>query len=226
MKRKSTTTRKKRVQRKGSWINKGQGYTSLSLRKPTTLSDSIFVCLDYCESFNLTSITNVSDQEFIGNSCYQPYPSGHQPLGYDQFSAFYQAYRVYASGIDVYLQSQSAAVEQFAIIPSGDSTIYGTGNVTNAVESNRSKLSIMTAQGAAAAGIKLKHYATTREILGLVKTEIEDSALAAVVTTNPVRLWYWHVVIFTPALTTVNCALTVKLRYYVQFYRRQALANS
>lgn len=94
---KKPTGRRSNIKRKGrqSKYTKG-GSGQIQALRTLTVPDKLIVKLPYYEEFVMNSNTNYTYNYWRLNSIYDPNGTGvgHQPLGYDQWSAFYGRYRV------------------------------------------------------------------------------------------------------------------------------------
>lgn len=67
---------------------------------------------------------------------------------------------------------------------------------------------------------EITHSATTRQILGLAPTEIYDLDTAALVSANPVQIWYWTLGVQDVQGVNVNVGWMVEIDYDVEFFDR------
>lgn len=230
MRRRTTTPKRKRTTGKTrrktrNWINPSSGYTSFKNRAPITVPDSMFVCLVYADVLDsVTAVAQTNDLVYRANSCFAPnFSTARQPNGFDQFAAFYGRYRVYASSIDVTIATTSTTnFSIFSVVPNTDPTFFTSYN--DGVDAVRSKTTQWVTENGTTSQ-RLTHYATTMEILGLTRREMDDDTTAAQTSANPVKLWYWHTIVHT---TTggLSYASQTKIKYYVEFYGRVALGSS
>lgn len=80
---------------------------------PTLMPDRLRVPLKYDQRIVITSTVGaLVTQIYRGNSCYDPdyTGGGQQPVGFDQWSAFYASYMCYASKITVTAMPVSASI--------------------------------------------------------------------------------------------------------------------
>lgn len=98
---------------KGKYKGKKQtgGLVSMS-RKAATRPDRMTLRMNYVDNIVLSGgVASGTARAFRVNSLYDPDTStlaGHQPLGYDQWSVFYQKYRVYKADVTVRLANVDA----------------------------------------------------------------------------------------------------------------------
>lgn len=156
-----------------------------------SVPQSMNVKLKYCQMQHLLTQT-ASTQTFRVNSCYDPdfTGSGHQPMGFDQFSAFYSSYRVNAVRHNAHMVnnvSGSASAMMAAIYPD----YSGTGNAINTnqmyEQPNVSHTFVSAAFGDSVKTISF--YTTLANYFGLTKAEYEgDSDHQAAVGANPTAI--------------------------------------
>lgn len=199
---------------------------------PRVSPDVMQVKLSYTENRLITTLVGGTAYVFRGNGCFDPNftGGGHQPLGYDQWSAFYRRYRVRASKMTVHFYTKDTGeVITAGIVPMTTNTILS--NFEDYQEASYSKL---TDVGVAGTNMQskangLSTYMSTAKIRGapddVVQYEIDYSALN---TADPNLQWFWHVFFDDKAKAggALQCDITVKIEYYVDFFDRQTLLQS
>lgn len=225
MNRKKRTYRRKNIRRR--YRKKA---STLTIRTPSLLPDRLFVKLKYTQSGQWDPVVaspNVT-QQWTGNSLFDPdfTGTGHQPLGFDQYAAFYSYYRVHASLLVVQLMSTAAAngsYLKFYLTPTLTSVI--PGNVDTGTEQPYAKRRFLAANTANNI-VTLKNKMYTKKLFGY-KTINQETDFAAAVTASPVNLWYW-----TLSSSTVGGANTsgvyydATIYYYAEFFERKQLTSS
>lgn len=201
----------------------------LTMRRPSMVPDRIRVKLCYSDYYALSSVAGAYVEHlWKGNSVYDPDSTGvgHQPLGYDQLTAFYNRYRVYMSAITV-----------TPVLPTGASTgnmimalfptqsVSGAGTVNQAIELPYSKYLIMSNSGNYRDNQKLFNRISTGRFLGYGNVETNEN-IESLFSTDPAHIWYWSV--GTNATTSVDqtVQVLVKLVYDVEFFDRRTLTQS
>lgn len=199
---------------------------------PTGVPDRMSLKLKYETIINMTSAGSTAVQVFRGNSLFDPDYTGvgTQPLGYDQWSNFYERYKVNASKMMISFSATSdsniAATLLLNLTPNG-----GTSNTPDTrayyewgtTAYNRNKLVGLMSGGSPI--VYMKNYVSTQKIWGEKTTSDEYSAL---ITSNPARVWFWVFQVDAMsgggAATTglVKCTIT----YYCEFYDRKQLLSS
>lgn len=191
--------------------------------------DAIVVKLKYATSYRITSA--LFEKTFRGNGLYDPDQSGvgHQPLGFDQWMAFYAKYRCYASRIKV------------TILNNNDNSTSPNNNVTcvvlptissSAITSDEQGDELMDSKtddagkSTGPAEDKLENYMSTSKILGIPDVRY-DLSLSGTAAADPVYTWFWKVITnSTEALTAQNTFVNVQIDYTVEFFQKNILAQS
>lgn len=181
--------------------------------------------------------------QFAGNSLYDPDISGtgHQPLGFDQWSAFYNKYCVTGSKIRaVYTLTTTSTVAQqsvkFCLVPLASdvdsSVITSATDITQVIEQRGAKWrqgNVVTALPSAI----LSNYLPTYKVDGVPKMKITiDNEYTGLtgntgVGTSPGNLTRWILGVQSVDDTS-NLAgfLTVDIVYYAKMYDKKALNQS
>jgi len=152
---------------------------------------------------------------------------GNQPLGHDQWAAFYRRYRVLASKITLYCSSQDTgdSVVMY-VLPLNTSSAFATREtILEQIGAKQQILSITSGQNR---GV-LESYMSTNAIRGVPKDSIRtDADYSANIANNPALEWFWHFGAFdtSNALDGINVDLMVKAEYYVEYFDRETLVSS
>lgn len=206
---------------------KRQISNTLICRGPRVLPDRYRCKMKYQFGVGINAI--VVDWIFRGNSVYDPLQSagGTQPYGFDQLSSLYDRYVVHGSSCEATLVNTSSSVpSKLVVIPATTATSFT--NIRTPMESPYAKDRSLAPNGSGASMRKIKTYQSTRSIRGLVKgAHLIDDELEALVTANPAKEWYWHII--TGSLDTGSTStgqLEVELVFYVDFFKRKQLTAS
>lgn len=115
------------------WVRKGRranGGKIVAL-KTSTVPDRLILRMKYIDNIVLSG-TGGASRMFRLNSIYDPdtaITTGHQPLGYDQWSTFYTKYRVFKADVVLKIvntSSNNADAEQIGFLATSDNSIqYG-----------------------------------------------------------------------------------------------------
>lgn len=192
-------------------------------RRRTTIAKSFLpqhrvVRMRYCESFNVTT-TTVANQ-FAGptlccNNLYDPnYSStGHQPYGYDQMKALYNAYNVLYAKITVTF-CNAAPDPCYCLILYNDTTSYSEYDADYVREKPQTTMAFCNS---------LMTKRLTRWYKPSVSMPGIDASLtgAPILTTSEaptyVRFWTAAVCSGDPTDAAVNCAIRVKIDYITRW---------
>lgn len=201
------------------------------IRQSTGVPDRLYVKLRYREQLSWTQVAgNLGDNVYRGNSLFDPdlTGTGGQPMGFDQWSAFYGSYTVLGSSIDVSSQMNSGPPQQakVVIVPSNQSAAFGVGEQERAEESPYAKSQdvVMGAPGVGQG--RIKSYMSTAKMEGVVRPAVQiEDGFSALTTANPTDPWFWHVCNYT---TGGNQSLIqqVVITYYCVFEGRVQLPLS
>jgi len=194
---------------------------------------SMRVLLKY--NFRVTwssSTGGLSLQVFSGNGCFDPdiTNAGSQPLGFDQWAAFYNRYRVLASAIFADYISPDATTNdaqtiRVCLVPSASSTTFTNFEAAASEPYAVSKfVNGVIPNGAS----RLSAMMETAVFNGRTKQGVlDDDNLSAATTANPADLWYWHLYSSTvdPSASTSGDIIGT-VSYLVDFFDRSLLSLS
>lgn len=179
----------------------------------------------HSETYATTGAGVMGTNTYRGNSIYDPWTAGGgtSVQGYAQWAQFYNRYRVYGSKITVKARqisptSTSNSVVFLVLAPKVTSTV--DLDFEDAVLDPYARKAILPLPGGGGGTpLTLKQYISTRKILGLTKNEASQSTLAADITGNPSKIWYWHVGLQNADKSTTSSAeVYVEIEYYVKLY--------
>ncbi len=210
-------TRRRRA-RKSRFVSRsgGKRNASVSVGKSLITADRCFVKLKFHIdlAYSGTSLT----YQFAGNGLYDPYLTGvgTQPAGFDEYSAFYARYRVYASKMQTVVVNTSSTVGSHSVlIPTVDSS---APSATDATELPYSKWwinpVIQTTQPK-----RVSSFMTTRKIRAAKKGIVAlDDTYGASTAANPASQWYWNWVAEPiDGVSTAVGRLFFVITYYAEF---------
>ncbi len=191
-------------------------------RSPTTgVPSRMMVTLRYSDLITVNPSAAFGQYTFRGNSVFDPdYTStGHQPRYFDQWSAFYQRYKVISSRIKVSVSNYSATSGVICVVvPHTDiltlTTYYGAAE--QPLMKRTEQIPVSTRLGGRNTVLS---KATTRQILGLSEAQLASEDYSAGVGANPLQLWYWNLGFFG-ATGNISVVIDVDLDYKVLFYDR------
>jgi len=192
--------------------------------------DAIMVKLKYVSQIKIdTTSAFFYDQIYRGNTLFDPDLTnvGHQPMGYDQWAAFYNRYRVLACAAKLNIINEAAGPPCHVVFgPSTSATPY-SGDLQEALEQPRAKY-VGPLEVASRRAHSMKHYMTTSEVFGVPAEAVKDeNDYSAATSTSPNKIWYWHLsLVSTDVSSDLLITWNLELTYYCMFQDRVALANS
>lgn len=180
--------------------------------------------LKYVDTLTGTVTGASSTYWYFQNSLNDPYASlgGHQPYYYDQLTALYSNYRVFAMGYTVEAQ-----------------VITASGHLTVATYWN---LDALTAPSLSAAAerigsrfigfsnqyrSRLKGFKTIASLWNVSKKDVNiDDQFAAAYNADPVKKAYFFIHVFNPTASSLEVVLTARLTYYCEFFGEKTQTQS
>lgn len=228
--------RKKNFKRKWRFnkrkrYNKRFGKVSRVVRRGQVFPDSYFCKLKYEQTLNMKPFVAapISRQLISGNGIHDVDISGlgHQPMGYDQITALYNSWKVYASSIKVQVMtvgSGAAYFSKFSLYPTLNSSI--DLDLDEAGETPYGRSTFVSDRDGGNKNF-LSNFMTTKKIYGQ-KSIDPDPSFTGAVGSNPSALWYWIL-----DMTTIDGStnigdiyVNIKVKYYVKFWDRIQLTGS
>ncbi len=198
--------------------------TRVRIYNPNPVPDKMKLKVRYATSQSKSTTTVISTHKFRGNSIHEPDAtlSGHQPLGHDQWAAFYDKYFVSSCKIEIIHTCQTPDVpyiiscypKNVVSTESNPDTIYEKGYVRKQIGNNATRG-------------KLVLFTSTNKIVGTGKIAVTDNTYVADFGGSPAQQWYYH--IHTQALdeaTQVIVNYQVLLTYYATLFDRRSLTES
>lgn len=153
---------------------------------------------------------------FAGNSLFDPDQTGVgvQPYGFDPMATLYGAYNVSASKIKVRFYTVEPSVYKVTctVVPHQDNALdyYDPSDLR---VTTGAKQRIISSPEGITKGHFIQSYCTTARLFkGL---SAKDADFGALVTSNPTRMWYWHVYVDTTDTATEDSIFCdVEITYY------------
>lgn len=198
------------------------------------MANSLRVKLRYSEDINITCTAGASTgYVFSANGIYDPNISstGHQPMMFDQYMAFYNHYVVHKSEIKVVVWPGGAQFAMCGVWLKDDLTSISGNTLSYIIEQG-------ALMGNASAPRALGHqYA--QPVLNLrqrysalnffaVKDVLERTDQQGTIASNPTEQAYYHVWMCGNQyhVTTFSCVMTVTIEYDVQFTEVKPMPQS
>lgn len=213
---------------------KKSGYRKKSMNRITSersndftgIPDVKHVKLQYTTFLNLAG-TPTARHVFSGNSIHDPDVTGigGQPLGHDQWQAFYEKYMVKSSKIQVQILNNSTTASPGNVLinlnPMDDNAVRFYDELAG-MQYNKNRFVAPVSAGSN--GVYMSHYMGTKKIMG---DEVLDDLYEGRFGFDPTEKWYW--VIQADAFNgigAVNLAVKVTMTYYVKLFQRVELFAS
>jgi hypothetical protein len=146
---------------------------------------------------------------------------GQQPVGFDEWSAFYEAYRVVGSQITLQLQRTTSECI-LTVTPSNDNGAPSTTDL--AMQAPYTTYDVISSSIFKSQQINQMNSAT---IFG-VDSILYDDDFQALVTASPNRQWYWTIncTIYDGTTTSLVTYINVLVSYDTIMFRRRPLGQS
>lgn len=223
--------RNRNIRRRNKFQSRNFGKRAASVstfRSGSIISDRFFTKLKYNDVRNLTNAAQpYQDYIYRGNSIFDPNftGAGNQPQGHDQWSAFYNQYRVYASKISVnFITNGNVQAQTIAIVPNLNSTSFI--DQIRVIETPYSRHGALAANSGIGRQV-LTNFMQTSKMWGVDKQAVgSDDLFRAGVGNNPVNSWYWHVFAYDMGAAQANVFVKVVITYYVEYFDRVQLDTS
>ena len=201
--------------------------TTLSKGPYTNIGDRARTTLRYVAYGSIsTASLGYGEQIFRLNSLFDPDYSGAgaQPLGFDQWAAFYQRYKVLCAHVKVEFAAPTSLAESIvSIIPNLVNTIDNSG--VNAMAEPNARYSIFSTNGGWKPTLEL--VMPLEKLFGITKEEFGEESYTAATSGSPVNVGYLHV-----RVDTASGGLSGSVYYLctidfdVEFYQRVELELS
>ncbi len=206
----------------------GKHATTTSVRGPVTnIGDRARTKLRYVDinSISLAGL-NYGEKIYRLNSCFDPDFSGAgaQPLGFDQWAAFYTRYRVLSAKWKVQFAAATSLTEScVACIPNLVNTIDNVDS--NVLAEPYAKSTLFSTNG----GWKpvIDGEISIAKLFGLTPSEMSEENYTALTSASPVNMCYLHVRASTLSSgLSGTCYFKLEMEYDVEFYGRVELELS
>lgn len=210
-------------QRKSKYVRGGSG--NVQALKTLTVPDRIKVKLPYHTVINYASAVGVQDQVFNLNSIYDPDRTGvgHQPLGFDQWAAFYNRYRVYGVKVRWTITNRSEVPVNVALIGNNDPTMV-LGNDNLFEQSHMNKVQIGSKNGIDTKVIT-KYFTPARLTGRPLVSYVSDDRYQATMINNPIETIVGHFYIANAdaSVQALACNCSIHITYMVELFDRRNL---
>lgn len=186
-------------------------------RMSTIFPKRLITKLVYVEKYLAQNITiGFDDRIWNLNSLFDPDRSGtgHQPMGFDQYVAFYNRYRVFKTDVSVAFPTHTTIGNTYAIVAVNNASAFTS--ITTAIE-NPGSISGAGAEGGPA--VVLNATYDLAEINGVSRTQYKtDERTQADVASSPVENICLHVVATSQDGAEFTYGYTIKMTMYVELF--------
>lgn len=199
------------------------------LKYPGVCPDVMQVQLKYSTN-SLYNAASPNVKVYRGNGAFDPEfaVGGGQPMGFDQWSAFYRRYRVIACKVTARatngISTNSSGV---FVVPLNTSAI--TTSPSEYLEHHKCKQTDTTMLSSGSSSCSVVNYTSTASQRGLPYDGVQyERDLSASTGANPTQEWFWHVGVYDPSgsVSTVDSTVALEIVYYIEFFDRQTLSRS
>lgn len=188
------------------------------------LPDRFKTTLLYIHNFRFMNAAATGTQIYRGNSCYDPDQTGAggQPMGFDQFSIFYNKYRVTKSTLEISVSRSSESV-RLCVVPSNSFTTPNT--VDTAIQN---PYNVLFDVSSTISNFNKKITMPTYRIWGVhPQSVLTQDNFAATVSTDPADPWAWILLGASyDGVTTATVWLDIRIYFEVEFFDRYPVAVS
>lgn len=201
---------------------------SMPRRGLATIPDRLFIRANYSSSFVLSS-TAVPVSHLFRTSYFDPDLTGvgHQPLGHDQYNAFYNKYRCYGIAYEITCVNESGATQaDVSLLHRGDASTIT--NQDTLWEQSYSKHKILGVEGSGQAVKTFRGRLSAARCLGFTKLQFStDDLTQAGFGSNPFHMGFLHCVSqAVDGSSSVSVRWRVKLTLSLEIFNRVTLTQS
>lgn len=219
------------TRRKRRWKPKSRAGTVIVPGR--ILADATIVKMRYHENISIDPATGLAGSYiFRANSVFDPNftGTGHQPLGHDEWTNFYNRYCVLGSRMTAIFSSQTTVVSSGSALVgiSLKNTTVTEPDLNTLIESKKATTRMMTTSGARQSVTVRKNFSMKKHFQ--VTSAAADTGLyeAALGSGNPTEQAYYHVFI-APTSSSYDVAATtvsVLIEYIVKLSDCKSLTGS
>lgn len=180
----------------------------------------------YAEDVAMTPSTTVATRTFRANSLFDTNETGvgHQPLGFDEWSAFYHKYRVYGCAVKF-----TGCINNIARVGIGFSNIStgisGLADMNETLEQSMVRSKITNGNNNT---FSVNYYMPIYKVVGCSKLKIQiDDLYSAGVGANPSDIVYFT--LFgqnVDGFTSTSITGRVQITFYATMFDRKTLSSS
>lgn len=218
--------KKRKYRRKKRYYKKRRSprnhLTWLRLRTVSAVPDMIICKLKYTADIS-ENASSLNTRLIALNGLFDPDLTfiGHQPMGFDQWMAFYSKYEVRASKISLQLTNNGTVEFRSIIYPSTD--IIPVSPTGTAVEQPYSR-NIVLGDNVGQPSKYVSNYITVKKLEG---RNIDSINFTGNSVSNPAATLYWHILSHSlDNISNLDMRGRFNIVYYCRFFARRALPQS
>ncbi len=206
-------------------LGKSNAFTDVALQRALMRAPSKRVRLYYYDyQHELTSTAGaVSRYRYRANDCFDPdyTGTGHQPMGFDEMTKYYDQFTVIKSKITVRFASQSATVPMVVGVKLNDDTPNET-NTTDIIENGLARTAIVVGTGGGPNQVKqIKLACDVAKFFGRPSGRgiVNDPNLYGTSAASPAELAFFQLFTYSAVnTTTATCGYDAIVEYDVVFW--------
>lgn len=220
---KKMNRRKRRVRKRRKRKFSRNKVNKLMLRGVSVVPDIMIAKLKYVTVQNPTAGATHSRRMAL-NGLYDPdiTGTGHQPLGFDQWMAFYENFICFASKIKMTVRNVSGIEGQIGILPANTGTV--ATNISLYAESPYGKIKSLGNDQSGKSIATITNYLSMKKYEGFPLASVNYTGSAS---SNPGITREWHILIQSyDVSSSIDISYNLEIVYYVKFFRRKGLGQS
>jgi len=222
-------TRKRKMSRQGSYTSKrskkglkrlGQAPQIGRMARPRQR-----VILRYTQEGTLAAAAATGTQVFRANSCFDPDLTGvgAQPVGFDQWSAFYNRYIVYKCFVEFKIANRGAIGGTFGVHSTNQDTNVDVATLASQPDAKFYQLGLNSGQDVLEDKMMIRLWILNGRTF---RDYMADDRHQAAVGANPAELGLWRMRWDSYVGGAATIHYIVRLSYYVEFFDTIQLALS
>jgi hypothetical protein len=204
---------------------------AMRVMQTSPVPDRLVVNMKYCESVLLSSTTSPATYFFALNDIFDPNytGTGHQPLGHDQWAAFYDQFRVLSVDIGVKMLNDSSLPAVAGGVIKVNTT--SSADYQTAFETPHSQMHLMSPLDVAPTSQRALRWRNVKPwtIVGLTAAEYRGEAgyAGATASSPSIRTPFLQLISqCADKLTAVDVRFVVEIDYTVELFSRLPLTVS
>jgi hypothetical protein len=213
-------------------LGKSSAFADVTMQRALMTTPSKRVTLFYYDNAHEFTSTagSVARYRFRANDCFDPDQTGtgHQPMGFDEMTKYYDQFTVIKSKISVRFCSENASVPMVCGVKLNDSTTNETG-LTDIIENGYARTAMIVGTGGGNNQVKtIKLGCDVARYFGRPEGTniINDPNLFGTSAASPVEEAYYQLFAYAAVnTTTVTCGFDVILEYDVVFWEPKMLVQ-